>query len=686
MAVLQSYSATTAALAPLAQWRFNESSGSALVDSADGLDGTYQGGVAFGASGPVGADGAVRFGGGGSFAVVQSASGGDFTVELAAFGDSLVAGFGLRAASNFLNARLEAALDARGLDSTVTAFGQNGQTTGQALNATQGVINSAPDVAIMVLGTNDALNGRDISPATTEANLRTMIGRFEAANIEVLLTGTFGLWPNETFNKPGFELTANPAGNAAAFEAIFPRLAAEFDLELFNPYHGNTLDVAALNQGDGVHPNAAGVSQIAQRMVPQAMLAAAASGSLQAPNEPLLLANGTIGAWFNADDVSARQGLFSKDAQGQGTGGHLSAAIQNGAVSVGLEGLTGGAFVRGNVEAGSDTHLVFTFGAGGMQLFINGVLVDSDGFTGGLDIGVDGLGNFEPLVIGALIDGSPNHSAGTPANSFRGVFDELAVYDSALTADQIRQLFEAGERGGTLMGTAENDTLLGGADDETLRGAAGDDDLQGGGGDDLLKGGGGNDLLAGGAGDDTLLGGGGLDDLRGEIGNDVLEGRVGADTLTGGAGDDHLRGNKGPDSISGEDGADQIFGDKGVDTIDGGPGDDLIDGGAGADLLSGGSGADRFVIAKLGDGVDRIEDFERGPAGDVLDLGSVLSGFQPDKSQPSDFIRLDPSAGDTTIEVNADGAGADFIAVATLLGVSGANVDQLVAAGNLELS
>ncbi len=178
-----------------------------------------------------------------------------------------------------------------------------------------------------------------------------MIQQFQAADIEVLLTGTFGLWPNETFNLPGFELTADPAGNAAAFEAIFPRLAAS-SASAVQPLPRQHADVPTLNQGDGVHPNAAGVSQIVDRIVPQAMLAAAASGALQAPSEPLLLANGTIEVWFNADDVTARQGLFSKDAAGQGTGGHISAAIQNGLVAVGLEGLTGGAFVQGAVRGG----------------------------------------------------------------------------------------------------------------------------------------------------------------------------------------------------------------------------------------------------------------------------------------------------------------------------------------------
>jgi hypothetical protein len=74
-----------------------------------------------------------------------------------------------------------------------------------------------------------------------------------------------------------------------------------------------------------------------------------------------------------------------------------------------------------------------------------------------------------------------------------------------------------------------------------------------------------------------------------------------------------------------------------------------------------------------------------GAGGDVLDLASILRGFDAD-AQAADFIRLDQSLGDTRIEVNADGSGSDFTAVADLQGVSGIDLGQLIAAGNLELA
>ena len=80
MAILRSYSATTAQLGPQAQWRFDQAGGAIAVDSADGLNSESNGSVIFGQTGRVGADDAVRRRGDGSLVAIQSASG--FAVEL----------------------------------------------------------------------------------------------------------------------------------------------------------------------------------------------------------------------------------------------------------------------------------------------------------------------------------------------------------------------------------------------------------------------------------------------------------------------------------------------------------------------------------------------------------------------------------------------------------------------------
>jgi hypothetical protein len=558
MAILRTYSAITAQLGTQAQWQFDETGGAIAVDSADGLQGEQNGSVTFGETGPVGADGAAPLGGNGSFVLVQSAIGGRFGVDMA-LGDSLVAGFGLGASSIFV----EAAPHGPGPDSSITAFGQNGHTS-QALGAVQTVIESRLDVAISVSGTSEPANALPL---------------------------------------------ADP------FEATFLSLAAELDVQLFTPDQGGvcsgdaitggSLGDAGLSRGDGGHPDAAGVNQIVGGMLSQATITAAASGTLQSSAAPLLLGNSTIELGF---DVSVRQGLFSEVAAGLGSGGPIGAAIENGVVSAGLVDLSAGAFVQSAVQANADTHLAFTF-AGGTQLLFSGAPVDSHGFTGGLDIGIDGPGGFEPLVLGALVETSLAWSIGTPTTSFADAFE--SDHDRALAPTEIQQPLQTREAGARLTGTPEDDALIGGIDDETLRGPAGNDDLEGGGGNEI---------------------------------------------------------------------------NKGVDAIDAGSRNDLIDCGPGPDILTGGPGADRLAIAQPVDGVGRLTDFEVGAGGDVLDIGSILQGFEPDTSRAADFVRLGQSDGDTTLSADPDGAGNGFAPLADPAGGSGVSLDQLVADGNPELT
>ena len=81
----------------------------------------------------------------------------------------------------------------------------------------------------------------------------------------------------------------------------------------------------------------------------------------------------------------------------------------------------------------------------------------------------------------------------------------------------------------------------------------------------------------------------------------------------------------------GGSGADLILGNGLANRLVGKQGDDSLDGGQGADTLTGGLGADRFVF-DLGDGSDRITDFDNALDRLVLDAGlwggTVLSPFE----------------------------------------------------------
>lgn len=175
---------------------------------------------------------------------------GDLPV-VALLGDSITAGYGLPA-KDALPAQLEAALAAAGTPARVRAAGVSGDTTAGALARVDFSIQDDTDLCVVALGGNDLLQG--IEPATMRANLEGIITRLKARNIPVLLAG----------------MQAPPSYGAYAtdFAAVFEGLARDQDVALY-PFllDGVALD-PALNQDDGIHPNAEGVKVIAQRLAP----------------------------------------------------------------------------------------------------------------------------------------------------------------------------------------------------------------------------------------------------------------------------------------------------------------------------------------------------------------------------------------------------------------------------------
>lgn len=180
-----------------------------------------------------------------------------------AFGDSLTAGYGL-ADEDAFTTQLERALEARGLDVVVQNAGVSGDTTAGGRSRLAWTLGEqAPDLVLLALGANDAL--RATEPEQTRRNLDAMLGELKRRNIPILLIG--------------MQAPRNlDAEYRAAFDRIFPELAAKHGVPLYPFFLDGVAMDPALNQPDGIHPNARGVSVIVERLAPHVARALAGGG------------------------------------------------------------------------------------------------------------------------------------------------------------------------------------------------------------------------------------------------------------------------------------------------------------------------------------------------------------------------------------------------------------------------
>jgi acyl-CoA thioesterase-1 len=165
-------------------------------------------------------------------------------------GDSITAGLGLPAAQA-LPAQLAAALARLGTPAVVRGAGVSGDTSADGLARLDFSVRPDTDVCVVALGGNDLLQG--IDPRSTRASLDAIVRRLTARRIGVVLAG----------------LTVPPAVGASYardFAAIFPALAKTDHVALYPDLLAGV--GPALRQGDGLHPNPAGVRVIAAGLAP----------------------------------------------------------------------------------------------------------------------------------------------------------------------------------------------------------------------------------------------------------------------------------------------------------------------------------------------------------------------------------------------------------------------------------
>lgn len=167
-------------------------------------------------------------------------------------GDSITAGYGLPA-REALPAKLERELAKSVPGARVRGAGVSGDTTAGGLARVDFSVQNDTAVCVVALGGNDLLQGLD--PRQTRANLDRIIGKLKARGITVVLAG---------ITVPA----ALGRSYARDVAALYADLARKHGVTLYPNLLAGVAGDRRLNQRDGIHPNAQGVSIIAARLAP----------------------------------------------------------------------------------------------------------------------------------------------------------------------------------------------------------------------------------------------------------------------------------------------------------------------------------------------------------------------------------------------------------------------------------
>ena len=182
-------------------------------------------------------------------------------VTILALGDSLTQGYGLPAKDGFVP-QMQAWLRDQGEDVALINSGVSGDTTTGGFARIEWSLTPEINGLIVALGGNDVLRG--IAPDLSQRNLAGILDVANAAQLPVLLVGI------RVPNNYGLVYKR-------AFDAIYPHLAVAHNTLLSIDFLAALSELSAEDpalalpylQPDGLHPNAAGVALIVNRLGPQ---------------------------------------------------------------------------------------------------------------------------------------------------------------------------------------------------------------------------------------------------------------------------------------------------------------------------------------------------------------------------------------------------------------------------------
>lgn len=161
-------------------------------------------------------------------------------------GDSLTEGYGVSKEQAYPSLMQKAFPNWRFINS-----GVSGSTSGSGPSRMKWILQTHPQIVVLALGGNDALQGRQ--PAEMKKNLEETIDLATKQGVRVILIGILAP-PN--YGKAYTE----------KFSKVFVQVAQEKSLSFYPFLLNGVAGNPKLNQADAIHPNEAGHRVIAERL------------------------------------------------------------------------------------------------------------------------------------------------------------------------------------------------------------------------------------------------------------------------------------------------------------------------------------------------------------------------------------------------------------------------------------
>ena len=145
------------------------------------------------------------------------------------------------------------------------------------------------------------------------------------------------------------------------------------------------------------------------------------------------LAEATIMFWFRTSTPDVTQGLVTKDASGQETGGHFLTWLNEGEFQVRLQSQSTSVWLKTReVDADRWYHVAISFGPNGNRVYLDGNRIVDNDFSYSLATTDGEFLNREPIVVGAN-NGYSDMQLATPVREpLSGRIDELVIFDEQI--------------------------------------------------------------------------------------------------------------------------------------------------------------------------------------------------------------------------------------------------------------